>query len=236
MLIRPADLARIRDGEIDLAFRRWDRPRVLVGTKMRTSVGLIEVTSVDRVRTVTKADAARAGGSRDQLLKLMAGKEPAPIWRIGVRFAGADPRIALRRALTEMGQLFGSIIAPGCAVTAPRYLREWWDSMPTFPDPYLMPGDGPVRTPDSYHYTPHADLRDDVADITRLMSAHNLELLVLDQTRPDIGLPVVKVVVPGLRSHRTRLAPGRLYDVPVALGLRDAPAPYRSLNPVPLFI
>jgi hypothetical protein len=96
MLIRPADLARIRDGEIDLAFRRWDRPRVLVGTKMRTSVGLIEVTSVERVRTVTKADAARAGGSRDQLLKLMAGKEPAPIWRIGVRFAGADPRIALR--------------------------------------------------------------------------------------------------------------------------------------------
>src|SRR5690348_8687257 len=96
MLIRPADLARIRDGEIDLAFRRWDRPRVLVGTKMRTAVGLLEVTSVERVRTVTKADAARAGGSRDELLKLMAGKEPAPIWRIGLRFAGADPRIALR--------------------------------------------------------------------------------------------------------------------------------------------
>jgi hypothetical protein len=96
MLIRPVDLARIRDGEIDLAFRRWDRPRVLVGTKMRTSVGLVEVTSVDRVRTVTKADAVRAGGTREQLLQLMAGKEPAPIWRIGLRFAGADPRIALR--------------------------------------------------------------------------------------------------------------------------------------------
>lgn len=96
MLIRPADLARIRDGEIDLAFRRWDRPRVLAGTKMRTSIGLVEVTSVDRVRTVTRADAARAGGTREQLLQLMAGKEPAPIWRIGLRFAGADPRIALR--------------------------------------------------------------------------------------------------------------------------------------------
>jgi hypothetical protein len=96
MLIRPADLARIRDGEIDLAFRRWDRPRVLVGTKMRTSVGLVEVTSVERVRTITKADAARAGAAREDLLKLMAGKEPAPIWRIGLRFAGSDPRIALR--------------------------------------------------------------------------------------------------------------------------------------------
>jgi hypothetical protein len=96
MLIRPADLARIRDGEIDLAFRRWDRPRVLVGTKMRTSVGLVEVTSVERVRTITKVDAARAGAAREDLLKLMAGKEPAPIWRIGLRFAGSDPRIALR--------------------------------------------------------------------------------------------------------------------------------------------
>jgi hypothetical protein len=96
MLIRPADLARIRDGDIDLAFRRWNRPRVLVGTKMRTAVGLIEVTSLDRVRTVTKADAVRAGASREELLTLMAGKEPAPIWRVGLRHAGDDPRIALR--------------------------------------------------------------------------------------------------------------------------------------------
>jgi hypothetical protein len=96
VLIRPADLARIRDGEIDLAFRRWDRPRVRVGTKMRTSVGLVEVISLERVRTVTAADAARAGGSREELLRLMSAREPAPIWRIGVRFAGADPRIALR--------------------------------------------------------------------------------------------------------------------------------------------
>jgi hypothetical protein len=96
VLIRPADLARIRAGEIDLAFRRWERPRLLVGTKMRTSVGLLEVTSVDRVRTITKADAARAGAPRDELLALMARKEPAPIWRVGLRFAGDDPRIALR--------------------------------------------------------------------------------------------------------------------------------------------
>lgn len=96
MLIRPADLARIRDGEIELAFRRWERPRVLVGTKMRTPIGLVEVISLERVRTITKADAARAGASREQLLALMAGKEPAPIWRIGLRFAGVDPRIALR--------------------------------------------------------------------------------------------------------------------------------------------
>lgn len=96
MLIRPIDLARIRDGEIDLAFRRWPRPRVLPGTKMRTSVGLIEVTSVDRVDDITAADAARAGAPGEQLLALMAAKASQPIWRVGLRFAGVDPRVALR--------------------------------------------------------------------------------------------------------------------------------------------
>src|SRR3954471_10604670 len=74
VLIRPVDLARIRDGEIDLAFRRWERPRLLVGTRMRTSVGLVEVTSVDEVEDVSDDDAVRAGAPREQLLKLMAPK------------------------------------------------------------------------------------------------------------------------------------------------------------------
>ena len=96
MLIRPADLVRIRDGEVDLAFRRWERPRLLVGTRMRTGIGLVEVTSVDQVDDISEADAARAGAGREQLLRLMERKGPAPIWRIGLRFAGADPRVALR--------------------------------------------------------------------------------------------------------------------------------------------
>ncbi len=89
MLIRPADLARIRDGEIDLAFRRWERPRLLVGTKMRTSVGLVEVTSVDEVDDISEVDAARAGAPREQLLKLMAGKAPT---RSGASVCGTPAR------------------------------------------------------------------------------------------------------------------------------------------------
>jgi hypothetical protein len=96
VLIRPVDLARIRDGEIDLAFRRWARPRLLVGTRIRTSVGLVEVISVDEVDDLTDEDAARAGAPREQLLELMAKKAPDPIWRVELRYAGEDPRVALR--------------------------------------------------------------------------------------------------------------------------------------------
>ena len=67
------------------------------------------------------------------------------------------------------------------------------------------------------------------------MARHGMELLVLDQTLPDVGLPVVKVMVPGLRHYWARFAPGRLYDVPVRLGLREQPVTYEDLNPVPIF-
>jgi hypothetical protein len=99
VLIRPAELERIRSGEIDLAFRRWERPRLLVGTRMRTPVGLVEITSVDEVAesALTDAEAVRAGADdREALLKLLVPRPERPIFRIGLRYAGADPRIALR--------------------------------------------------------------------------------------------------------------------------------------------
>ena len=63
-----------------------------------------------------------------------------------------------------------------------------------------------------------------------------MELLVLDQTRADVGLAVVKVFVPGLRHFWARFAPGRLYDVPVKLGWLSRPRREDELNPVPVFI
>ena len=58
---------------------------------------------------------------------------------------------------------------------------------------------------------------------------------MLNQTRSVVGLPVVKVVVPGLRHFWARFAPGRLYDVPVQLGLLDRPLREEELNPIPIF-
>jgi hypothetical protein len=98
--IRPAELAAIRAGTLDLAFRRWDRPRVVVGTRMRTAVGLVEVTSVEPVdeTTMTEDDARRAGAaSLDVVRRGLAGDADRPVFRVGLRWAGEDPRIALRQ-------------------------------------------------------------------------------------------------------------------------------------------
>ena len=49
---------------------------------------------------------------------------------------------------------------------------------------------------------------------------------------PDIQVPVVRVIVPGLRHFHRRFAPGRLYDVPVKLGLRKRQLREAELNPL----
>jgi hypothetical protein len=92
-------LEAIRDGRVDLAFRRWERARVLPGTRLRTAVGLLEVGGVDVVqRTELGDDEARRAGfdSRDDLLAMLDRRARGEIHRIELRYAGADPRVELR--------------------------------------------------------------------------------------------------------------------------------------------
>jgi ribosomal protein S12 methylthiotransferase accessory factor len=89
--------------------------------------------------------------------------------------------------------------------------------------PHLQPDRSLAgRKQGDYPCYPAGDLRADVALCVDLAAQQGLETLVLDQTRPDVGLRVVKVIVPGLRPHRPRFGPGRLYEVPVKLGWRAA--------------
>src|SRR5258705_6971519 len=114
MQVRPEGLTAIRAGEVDVAFRRWERPRVRVGTRMRTAVGLVEVTSVDRVpvRSLTAADARRAGAVSLAVLRqgLDRVHPDRPVYRIGLRYAGVDPRHALREAVPDAADI-GTIVA-----------------------------------------------------------------------------------------------------------------------------
>ncbi|MEP9383695.1 hypothetical protein [Nocardioides sp. KR10-350] len=97
MLFPNADLERIAAGEVDLAFRRWTRPMHRVGGRQRTRVGVVEFTSVDVVEpaALTEEDAGRAGTTLDALHAFLSRKQ-GDVYRIGVRYAGADERVTLR--------------------------------------------------------------------------------------------------------------------------------------------
>ncbi len=154
--------------------------------------------------------------------------------------AHLDARLALLRAVTEMIQIHSQLL-DGPADQLPAYLTaketiEWLRTATVDNQPYLLPLEGPPRVASSYRPCETDDLLDDVLACQALVERHGMEMLVLDQTRPEIGLPVVKVVVPGLRHFWARFAPGRLYDVPVRLGWLTQPVAEEQLNPIPMFL
>ena len=98
--------------------------------------------------------------------------------------------------------------------------------------PFLTPSGNPV---DPARIRPQVGLldntREQVDACVDIARRAGLDFLVLDQTRPDVEVPVVRVIVPGLRHFYRRFGPGRLYDVPVKLGLLDRPLPESELTP-----
>ena len=111
----------------------------------------------------------------------------------------------------------------------------WW--LDPADAPYLSAVAGTTaRRPLDYGYRDGPDLAEDLRGLVRTLGRQDLDVLVLDQTRPDAGLPVVKVLVPGLRSMWARFAPGRLFDAPVRMGRPASPTPYECLNPNPKFL
>jgi ribosomal protein S12 methylthiotransferase accessory factor len=154
--------------------------------------------------------------------------------------AHLDPAVALRRALTELNQLMPAVLDTG---PDGRYrwddpdAQRWFRDATTHDQPHLLPDpERPALGPGDYDHTYSPDLLTDVRTVQQRLEGAGLDVLLLDQTRPDIGLPVVKVVVPGMRGFWARFAPGRLYDVPVRLGRLSSPTAYEDLNPVPLFL
>jgi hypothetical protein len=99
MLFPAAILAAIRDGSVDLAFRRWERARVRPGSRLRTRIGVLEILAVEMVdrSTIGEDEAGRAGfTSRDELLAMLDRRGTGDIHRVELRYAGADPRVELR--------------------------------------------------------------------------------------------------------------------------------------------
>jgi ribosomal protein S12 methylthiotransferase accessory factor len=141
-----------------------------------------------------------------------------------------DTRIALLRALTELNQFLSIGLMGGG--TGEKSSLDGSTPLRLQDHPYLIPGGNRAVQPGFGSKFGRLDTREQVTACVRLAQQAGLDFLVLDQTRADIEVPVVRVIVPGLRHFYRRFAPGRLYDVPVKLGLRDHPLPESELNPL----
>jgi ribosomal protein S12 methylthiotransferase accessory factor len=140
-----------------------------------------------------------------------------------------DSRIALTRALTELNQFLSIGLMGGG--TGEKSTLDGSTPLRLQNYPFLMPSGVATVKPGFARFGSLDNTRDQVSACVNVAKRQGLDFLVLDQTRPDIEVPVARVIVPGLRHFYLRLAPGRLYDVPVKLGWRDRPMPEDELTP-----
>src|SRR6476660_6043230 len=144
--------------------------------------------------------------------------------------AHLDPRIAILRTLTELNQFLSIGLMGGG--TGEKSSLDGLTPLRLRDHPFLTPSGHPtVQTGCSANVGPIDNTRDQVLACVDIARRAGLDFLVLDQTRPDVEVPVVRVIVPGLRHFYRRFAPGRLYDVPVKLGLLDRPLLESELTP-----
>jgi ribosomal protein S12 methylthiotransferase accessory factor len=189
-------------------------------------ISLLDITSDVGVPAVVAVSRARTGRPR---VMLGFGSHHSPI-------------VAANRALTELNQFLRmSHSLDKHAEKTESTVAQWWRLEDLDDHAYLEPTHlvSAEEIPVLDAFIPGVDDRVDGREIVRACdtAAQSVgsELVVVNLTQLDVGMPVVKVLVPGLRHFWPRFAPGRLYEVPMELGWTDTARTEESLNPTPIF-
>lgn len=106
MLLNAKHLEGIASGKIKLAFRKWKKPTVKTGGRLRTRIGVLAIKAVDQIteKEISERDAKLAGfQSKADLLQELSRRDGL-VYRIRLSLAGPDERIALRtkRAISDV--------------------------------------------------------------------------------------------------------------------------------------
>lgn len=143
-----------------------------------------------------------------------------------------DARIALERSLAELAQ---GLMAPESG--APLDLARQLLGHPLGRADFLRPLEGaPPRRAGEFVNQASDDFLEDIHLAVEMLDRRGLEILMADLTRPETGLRVVRVMVPGLAHFWPRLATERLYSVPVEQGWLSRPLREEELNPLPFYL
>jgi bacteriocin biosynthesis cyclodehydratase domain-containing protein len=152
-----------------------------------------------------------------------------------------NPAIAMTRAVRELnqimthralGQTFSSTNVHPCQKEFAK-----WITKENFKDhPYLNPQSKIDFVLEKYTPINSVDFLDCIYEFTKLLNNKKLSAYWLNLTQINIPFFTVKIIIPGLRHFWNRLGPGRLYDVPVELGLFSSPMAEDQMNKIPYFL
>lgn len=156
----------------------------------------------------------------------------APLWNGSeLYFASAahpNSKTAATRAIAELTQT----LHWGARLRLHDDLQRWLSTATLGDQSYFKPmgvsapsGGQRIRT-----------VREEIQTCVERIEAAGMETYYVDLTRPEIGIPVARVVAPGLRYFWARLGPGRLYELPCRLGWLSEPNKEEDLNPIPCMV
>lgn len=113
-----------------------------------------------------------------------------------------DARVAVTRALTELAQSRLTIFQ-GVREDIDKIAER--DGSVDRPSHSLWLADGPLKSFDAVRTYPSSDILQDIRFMARQLASAGLErIIVVDLTRSEVGVPVVKVIVPGLEHWSAR--------------------------------
>jgi ribosomal protein S12 methylthiotransferase accessory factor len=172
----------------------------------------------------------------------VSNRTDSPVEDIVLGFgAHVDTRMAVLRALTEINQFLPAVTAKHPDGSTNYWMDDpdaiaWWTTSTLANQPYVVPDERlPATSAATHAQLATDDIAEDVRRCVARLAERGHEVIVLDQSRPEIELAVCKVMAPGLRHFWRRLGPGRLYDAPVELGWLERPTAEDALNPVAIF-
>ncbi len=155
--------------------------------------------------------------------------------------AHVDPKLAAMRAITECNQFLPMLAKRDSSGNTiydvdDREALLWWESSSVEVDQYLVPNKevSPIDLSTKVSYE-EDDITKEILHCVGAIEAIGSEVLVLDQSRPEMELRVAKVMAPGLRHFWRRLGGERLYNAPVEMKLLTRPLSEAEMNPKSVF-
>lgn len=141
-----------------------------------------------------------------------------------------DPHIAIERCVIELNQLLPLAQKPG-RKKVDEAIFNWMETETIGNHAYLNTAlNREIEFSSIAEKYKVLSIGSAIEHIVERLRCQGIELIAFDLGQKDTGMPVVKMIAPGLRHFWRRTGPGRLYHVPVKLGWRDKALSEGELN------
>ena len=152
-----------------------------------------------------------------------------------------DPVFAISRSIHELNQIMTrEVVNPNFSLDNvhrnERELAKWVLTENINDHPHLKPSTTKDLSLENYAIFKSDDFKCDIDFIVDILNKNNLKAYWLNLSYVNINFYTVRVIIPSLRHFWKRLASGRLYEVPVNLGLLPRELSEEEMNPIPYFL